>query len=57
MPAGMGNRCAHGSPDCQVGSAVNDCEIAGIVDGGIGGQLLGMLTGGAAAAGGGMDIG
>jgi hypothetical protein len=35
-------------------------SIAGIVGGGLGGQILGMLTGGgasAAAAGGGMDMG
>lgn len=32
-------------------------SIAGLVGGGLGGQLLGMVTGGMAAGGGGMDIG
>jgi len=32
-------------------------SIAGILGGGIGGQILGMLTGGAAAAAGGLDAG
>ena len=31
-------------------------SIAGILGGGLGGQILGMLTGGAAAAGGGLDV-
>lgn len=39
----------------SLGTAGN--SIAGILGGGLGGQILGMLTGGGATGGGGMDIG
>ncbi len=42
-------------PKFSLGTAGN--AIAGLLGGGVGGQILSMVTGAAAAGGGGMDIG